>query len=312
VQKNGYKIIFIKEGKFDLKQVNLTSFHIGLIITAIVAMTSSLFFIFSDQFVEWAGSREVEKHRSNNDRLVKIIEENQLRIDDMVKQLELIKEQDDLLRKLVKLPPIHKDVRKLGVGGKKNGDNSENLKYLLPLENIDLPQINQQLDMVNRFINLESLSFAELVEKAEHNADAIKKYPAIHPLNKNDTYKLSSKFGHRRDPFTHKFTFHDGHDFSARTGTPVYSTAEGRVKISKYYSTFGNYIEIDHGNGYVTIYGHLSNRKVKVGEKVVRGQKIGEVGNTGRSTAPHLHYEIQYRKRSKDPVDFYFDTSSLN
>ena len=129
-------------------------------------------------------------------------------------------------------------------------------------------------------------------------------------MNKEDV-NLSSRYGYRRDPFTRKFKFHDGDDFSAKTGTPVYATANGRVRISKYYSTFGNYIEIDHGSGYRTIFGHLSKRKVKVGEKVIRGQKIGEVGNTGRSTAPHLHYEIQHNKRSKDPKDFYFDISTL-
>ena len=73
--------------------------------------------------------------------------------------------------------------------------------------------------------------------------------------------------------------------------------------------SFGNYVEVDHGNGYVTIYGHLSSRNVKNGDKIYRGQKIGEVGNTGRSTAPHLHYEIKYKNQSIDPTEFYFDVA---
>jgi murein DD-endopeptidase MepM/ murein hydrolase activator NlpD len=166
------------------------------------------------------------------------------------------------------------------------------------------------MNMVSRLLNLETLSYNEIFETAESKVDEIRHFPAIHPLNKEDI-NISSRYGYRRDPFTRKFTFHDGDDFSAKTGTPVYATANGRVRISKYYSTFGNYIEIDHGSGYRTIFGHLSKRKVKVGEKVIRGQKIGEVGNTGRSTAPHLHYEIQHNKCSKDPKDFYFDISTL-
>ena len=308
--KNGYKILFIKEGNFDLKQISLSPFHIALIFAVIVGFTSSLFFVFSDQFVEWAGSREIQKHRANNENLVDKINQNQERMDGFLEQLELIKEQDDLLRKLVKLPPIHKDVRKLGVGGRGNKDHSENLEYLLPLDEFDLPQLSKQMNMLNRLLNLESLSYNEIFETAERNVDKIRHFPAIHPLNDGDG-KLSSRYGHRRDPFTRKFKFHDGHDFSARTGTPVYATADGRVRISKYYSTFGNYIEIDHGSGYKTIFGHLSKRKVKAGEKVIRGQKIGEVGNTGRSTAPHLHYEIQFNKHSKNPKDFYFDISTL-
>ena len=81
------------------------------------------------------------------------------------------------------------------------------------------------------------------------------------------------------------------------------------VKKSKYFGSFGNYIEIDHGNGYKTAYAHLSRRHVKVGDRVIRGQKIGQVGNTGKSTAPHLHYEISYQKKHKDPTDVYFDLS---
>ena len=136
-------------------------------------------------------------------------------------------------------------------------------------------------------------SYIELTEKVQGNLDEILAYPAIHPVEAGNEY-LSSNFGYRRDPFSNKYKFHDGHDYSARIGTPVYTTANGRVKKSKYWGSFGNYIEIDHGNGYVTMYGHLSTRNVKSGDKVFRGQKIGEVGNTGRSTAPHLHYEIQY------------------
>ena len=306
--KNGYKIIFIKEGKFDLKQVSLTPFHIALFFAMIIGLTSSLFFVFSDQFVQWAGSREIQKHRENNEKLVEKINQNQERMDGLLKQLELIKEQDDLLRKLVKLPPIHEDVRKLGVGGKSNKDHSENLEYLLPLDEFDLPQLSRQMNMVNRLLNLETLSYNEIYETAESEVDRIRHFPAIYPLNKEDV-NFSSRYGYRRDPFTRKFTFHDGDDFSAKTGTPVYATANGRVRISKYYSTFGNYIEIDHGSGYRTIFGHLSKRKVKVGEKVIRGQKIGEVGNTGRSTAPHLHYEIKHHSKSIDPSQYYFDIS---
>ena len=125
--KNGYKIIFIKEGKFDLKQINLSPFHIALIFAVVIAFTSSLFFVFSDQFVQWAGSREIQKHRSNNKKLIEKINQNQERMDNLLKELELIKEQDDLFRKLVKLPPIHKDVRKLGVGGKSSKDHLEKI-----------------------------------------------------------------------------------------------------------------------------------------------------------------------------------------
>jgi len=139
------------------------------------------------------------------------------------------------------------------------------------------------------------------------NKEQILSYPAIYPI-KDGKLHLSSNYGYRSDPFSRKYKFHDGHDFSVPTGTDVYSSANGRVIKSQYLGSFGNYVEIDHGNGYITVYGHLSSREVRRGEKVLRGQKIGEVGNTGRSTAPHLHYEIRYQKQAMDPSQFYFDT----
>ena len=212
--KDGYKIILIKEGKFNLKQFSVTPFHITLAVVALLMFTSSFFFIFSDQLVKWAGSREIEKHRKNNQVLVKTIEENQARINNLLDELEEIKHQDDILRKLVKLPPIHEDIRKMGFGGAKNKSKSVDINYLLPDDDIDLIDIENGINYVNRLINLELLSYKELAEKVKSNLDEILAYPAIFPV-KNGSDELSSNFGYRRDPFSNKYKFHDGHDYSS-------------------------------------------------------------------------------------------------
>ena len=304
--KDSYKIILIKEGKFDLRQFSISPIHIISVILLVMLITSSFFLIFSDNFVHWTGSREIEKHRINNQKLVDTINENQQRMDSLLEDLNEIKRQDDLLRKLVKLPIIHDDIHKMGFGGSNNSSKNNDINYLLPDSSIDLDLINGTIDYLNRRINLELLSFKEITSKAKNNIDKILRYPAIYPVQ-NGKDRLSSNFGYRKDPFSRKYKFHDGHDYSAKIGTNVHSTANGRVKKSKYWGTFGNYIEVDHGNGYVTVYGHLSKRNVKIGDKVLRGQKIGEVGNTGRSTAPHLHYEVRYNNKALDPSSFYFD-----
>jgi len=306
--KNGYKIILIKEGKHDLKQFTVSFPHIFLIVSIIIILTSSLLFIFSKDFSNWVGIFEIEKHRNNNQLLVKNIEDNQKRIDSLNGRLDEINKQDAMLRKLVKLPPIHDDIRKMGYGGLDDRKKSNEYNYLLPDNKIDLDKLNNTLDRIHRLIKLESLSYNELKNKIEQDKEKILAHPAIFPVL-NGTLNLSSDYGYRRDPFSRKYKFHDGHDFSAPIGAHVFSTANGRVIKSKYLGSFGNYIEIDHGNGYATIYGHLSSRNVKKGEKVYRGQKIGEVGNTGRSTAPHLHYEIKYNNQAIDPSQFYFDIS---
>ena len=305
--KNGYKIILIKEGRFNLRQFSISPLHIGSMAGAMLLLTSCFFFMFSERFVKWAGSREIEKHQKNNRILVQSIEDNQKRIESLLDELDEIKKQDDILRSLVKLPPIHEDIRKMGLGGTHNNKSeTEDVNYLLPNDLIKLNKIENSINYVNRLINLELLSYKELAEKIKANLDEILAYPAIYPVETGKD-RLSSQFGYRRDPFSNKFKFHDGHDYSAHIGTSVHSTANGRVKKSKYWGSFGNYIEIDHGNGYVTAYGHLSKLNVRKGDKVSRGQKIGEVGNTGRSTAPHLHYEIQYQNKTIDPTPFYFN-----
>jgi len=304
--KNGYKIILIKEGKYNLKQFNISFSQFILAFGLILVLFSSILFMFSDNFSNWAGSSEIEKHRKNNQLLLKKIESNQKRIDNLLGQLEIIKKQDESLRKLVKLPAIDDDIRKMGFGGADEGQESDDLNYLLPEHDLDLESLDANLDKINRLVKLELLSYDDLTNKINEDKEKILAYPAIYPVvDKNRD--LSSKFGFRRDPFSRKYKFHDGHDFSASIGTNVFSTANGRIKKSRYWGSFGNYIEIDHGNGYVTVYGHLSSRDVKMGDKVYRGQKIGEVGNTGRSTAPHLHYEVKYKGKVIDPSEFYFD-----
>ena len=306
--KNGYKIILIKEGKYDLKQFNISFLHVFLTVALLIFFTSSLFFMFSEQYFTWTDTIEIDKHRRNNQILIQNMENNQKRIDSLLGQLEQIKKQDEVLRKLVKLPPIHDDIRKMGYGGIHDRKDSNEYNYLLPSNNIDIDILNNNLDHIHRLVKLESLSYNELKNKIKKDKDKILSHPAIYPVLNGILY-LSSDFGYRRDPFSRKFKSHDGHDFSTPIGTNVYSTANGRVKTSKYWGAFGNCIEVDHGNGFVTIYGHLSSRDVQKGEKVYRGQKIGEVGNTGRSTAPHLHYEVKYNSQAIDPSQFYFDIS---
>jgi len=304
--KNGYKVILIKEGKFNLRQFDITPMKISIFIGMIMALTSSLFIFFSDEFSEWAGSREIKLHRKNNKILIEKIKMQEEGIRNLIEQLEDIKKQDDQIRQLVKLPPIHEDIRKMGYGGSDKKSETPDLNYLLPESGFGLKYIEEQLDYLGKLMRLELLSYSEIESIINKEKDKILSYPAIFPVDRG-AQRLSSNFGYRRDPFSGKNTFHGGHDFSAPIGTDVYASANGRVKKSKYWGSFGNYIEIDHGRGYLTVYGHLSSRNVKVGQKVIRGQKIGEVGNTGRSTAPHLHYEVNHYKKSLDPTQFYFD-----
>ena len=307
MKNNKYKILFFNNRKGSIKEINFSK---GLIFSLLSVLLVSNFLFFNylaEGYVIWKGNTAVQDHKKNNETLLTSIYDSENKISNIEEKLNNIIKHDNNIRGLLKLPQIHDDVRELGIGGSAEGQAIEDLKYLLPDEgNIDLQSYFDRLDYLDRLANLEILSYMEMNSNTEKNKTKLRHLPAIYPINM-DKAKLTSKFGYRRDPFTRKYKKHEGDDFSAKKGTNVIATADGLVITSRYNGSFGHYVEISHGNGYKTTYGHLSKRSVPRGKYVVRGQKIGEVGNTGKSTAPHLHYEIKHHRKRLDPKNFYFN-----
>jgi murein DD-endopeptidase MepM/ murein hydrolase activator NlpD len=132
--------------------------------------------------------------------------------------------------------------------------------------------------------------------------EAVSRLPLMRPMPAG--HRITSPFGSRADPFFHRFAMHTGTDFRAQAGTPVPATAPGRVTIAAYTGGYGNMVEIDHGNGIVTRYGHMSEISVAVGDTLRKGDTVGRVGSTGRSTGPHLHYEVRVDGEPVDPMRF--------
>jgi len=161
-------------------------------------------------------------------------------------------------------------------------------------------------DLIMEEIRLRSRSFNELVKDMEIQAERIKCVPAGWPLA-GGAGRLNSQFGYRRDPFTRRVRHHDGIDISARKGTPVRGTANGVVRKAEYISEYGNTVIIDHSDGYSTLYAHLSAINVNRGDKVQRGDAIGLVGSTGRSTGAHLHYEVHLNNAQVNPSKYLSD-----
>lgn len=159
---------------------------------------------------------------------------------------------------------------------------------------------------------MQSRSFDELISLASEKEEMLRSIPAIMPISNKDLTRTASGWGYRIHPIYKIRRFHYGMDFTAPTGTEVYSTGDGTIagiKSSK--RGLGNHIIIDHGFGYQTVYAHLDRfNKLRVGQKVKRGDVIGFVGSTGLSTAPHLHYEVHLNGKKVDPVNYYFNDLS--
>jgi len=302
-----YKLILINKYDASASEYNPRSVILTFSFLIVLFVSFFILVLFSNDINHFISFKAINTHKKNNFELHSVIENQQNKIDELIIQIDNLNKRDDNMRSLLKLPIIDDDVRKLGVGGSSDNEKFNHIEYLLP-ENIDLDEIDNEIDYLRRTINLEKLSYVEIEAKALTDKNKILHYPAIHPTSL-DGSKFTSGFGYRYDPFTKNKKIHEGHDFSAKVGTEVFVTANGIVKSSRYFGSFGNYIEVDHGNGYTTTYGHLSKRMVKKGQSIKRGDIIGKVGNTGRSTAPHLHYEIKYNNKKIDPSGFYFDLS---
>jgi len=165
-----------------------------------------------------------------------------------------------------------------------------------------------RLDKIRKKIYVQSKSFDDLIKLAVHKEEMLKSIPAIIPISNKDLTRTASGFGWRIHPIYKISKFHYGMDFTAPLGTDVYASGNGTVvAVLSAQRGLGKHIIIDHGFGYSSIYAHLSNFNVKVGQKVQRGDIIGFVGSTGTSVANHLHYEIKLNGVNVDPVNYYFE-----
>ncbi len=169
-----------------------------------------------------------------------------------------------------------------------------------------LRSVSRKLDMLERQIYTQIRSFDKLKDLAGSQKDRLDHIPAIQPISQRDMKQMASGFGYRIDPIYGTSKFHEGMDFASATGTPVYATGNATVLSAGWNSGYGKLVELNHGYGYVTRYAHLSEILVKPGQKVNRGDLIGKVGNTGKSTGSHLHYEVRRNGAVQNPVNYYF------
>jgi murein DD-endopeptidase MepM/ murein hydrolase activator NlpD len=190
-----------------------------------------------------------------------------------------------------------------------------NRKRYQELEGFDNSELvintSEKVDKIANALVAQSKSLDQILKLAKAKDKFLSAIPAIQPVKNEDLKHMASGFGYRIDPFTKARKMHEGMDFTARTGTPIFATGDGVVKnADNSKSGYGNHIEINHGYGYLTLYGHLSKYKVRAGQRVKRGDIIGFVGSTGRSQAPHCHYEVHKDGKPVNPINFYYGNIS--
>ncbi|MCK5857448.1 MAG: M23 family metallopeptidase [Bacteroidales bacterium] len=225
------------------------------------------------------------------------------RLSRLTKVLEDIEDRDDnIYRTIFEAEPIPNERRKAGVGGVDRYSAYKGYENSTTIINTA-----KKLDQLSRELYIQSTSFDDVYKMAKDKARMLASIPAIQPVANKDLRRIASGYGYRIHPIYKTLRMHEGIDFSAPTGTPIYATGDGEVeRLKGKMSGYGKVLIIDHGFGYESLYAHMSKIFVKPGEKVKRGQIIGYVGNTGRSTGPHLHYEIRKNGKPVNPVHFFF------
>lgn len=202
--------------------------------------------------------------------------------------------------------PIPEEQRRAGFGG------INRYKSLEGFNNSEMIiATTKRLDVIQKQMVIQSRSLDEITKLAEEKEKLLAAIPAIQPVNNEELTRMASGYGWRSDPFTKARKMHWGMDFTAPKGIPIYATGDGKVKrADNNASGYGKHIRIEHGYGYMSLYAHLSKYNVKRGQTIKRGDLIGFVGSTGRSEAPHLHYEVWKDGERINPINFYYGSLS--
>ncbi|HOK35831.1 MAG TPA: M23 family metallopeptidase [Paludibacteraceae bacterium] len=214
---------------------------------------------------------------------------------------DLQERDNNLYRVILQAEPIPFSVRRAIAG------NADYYHQLLNMTNSEIVvNTTKELNVLKKQLYLQSKSYDELILLAKNKETMLQHLPAIQPVLNKDLARMASGFGWRIDPIYHTQRFHEGMDFVAPTGTEIFATGDGTISRAGWEQGYGNCVKISHGFGYETLYAHMSKIKVRIGQRVKRGDVIGLVGNTGKSTAPHLHYEVHYKGQIMNPQNYYF------
>lgn len=210
---------------------------------------------------------------------------------------------DNIYREIMEAEPISKNVRSAGVGGVNRYTHLEGYQNSEIVVNT-----TRRLDHLAKRLYVQSKSFDEVIDLAKNKEQMLASIPAVQPVPNKDLKRMASGYGRRMHPIYKVVKMHWGMDFSAPEGTEIFSTGDGQIaKVVNSRRGYGKHVVIDHGFGYETLYAHMSKINVRRGQKVKRGDVIGLVGNTGISSAPHLHYEVIKDGKKINPANFYFN-----
>jgi len=265
-------------------------------------LIGAILFFSAELFTQWIYQnrlKEIQTEYSSIFSTLNFLQEEVINLDS---QLGEIEERDKAVRSYADFPPIDQDVRELGIGGILIEKTPE-IDNMLPKVKTRLTDLELDIDQISRRVRLELASYEDIYDKVKKDTEKLKHIPSIRPIIGG---YLNSGFGWRPDPLDGKRRFHYGLDITVSSGAPILSPADGVVQEARIRGGYGKYVKINHSYGYKTLFLHMSQLNVKKGQMVKRGDILGKSGSTGRTSGPHLHYEVKYYGTPLDPLDYFF------
>ncbi|MEW4924376.1 M23 family metallopeptidase [Algibacter sp. 2305UL17-15] len=284
--------------KIERKKRNTFKFiSVFLLATALFAF---LFVFIAGHYFESPKEKALKRELTNMQLQFDLLNKKMQEAETVLANIE--DRDNNIYRVYFEANPIAEEQRRAGFGGinrYKNLEGYDNSSLII--------ETSKRLDILQKQIVVQSKSLDEITQLAEEKEKLLAAIPAIQPVSNEDLTRMASGYGMRSDPFTKARKMHWGMDFTAPRGSPVYASGDGVVvRADSGSSGYGNHIRIDHGFGYTSLYAHLYKYNVRKNQKVKRGDLIGFVGSTGRSEAPHLHYEIFKDGDRINPINFYY------
>ena len=283
------------ETPLRVKLLRVLGFISAAIVTALIIVSIAY------RYFPSATEKRLIQDNQELQQQYEVLEERTKKIQQQVTELE--KRDNEVYRTIFEADPIPDSIRAKEMAQQKE------TQLVMKMANFQLEgSIVETLNNLTNRINAQERSYNEIAEFIKDKEQLLACTPAIQPVSNSDLKRVASGFGYRIDPVYKTVKYHNGLDFSAPQGTPIYATANGVVRVAANLGTgYGNHVIINHGYGYETLYGHMFRVKVKPGQKVKRGEIIGWVGSTGKSTGPHCHYEVNKNGRHLDPVYFFYN-----
>ncbi|MFN5477140.1 MAG: M23 family metallopeptidase [Sphingobacteriales bacterium] len=272
---------------------------LGFIAAAIV--TALIIVAFAFRFLDSPKEKLLRMQYERSQEDLQLISGRVKEVETKLRQLEV--RDNEVYRTIFEATPIPDSARQ------KQLEMEKEIRLVSSMDDNQLAySIFNTLNAISARILSQEKSYKEIEGMLRNKEKLLASTPAIQPVANKDLKRVASGFGSRIDPVYKTIKFHAGLDFAAPQGTPIYATADGRVTTAGNTGNgFGNHVEINHGYGYETLYGHMFRIKVRSGQVVKRGEVIGWVGSTGKSTGPHLHYEVHKGGRSLDPIYFFYN-----